>query len=301
MDNRFFSLVIVPDNGSEVKHSKFTGELILYGFGSLAVLFLVCIFFIVGFHIKLHQEQNFREAVRTMNQLTDYVEHAQNTVNTLTERLSVIQRNDIAYRKHAYMELPDQDMYRAGIGGHALVDEALVEGLNSPLKRSVSEILLDTTSLMSKVHVQENSLGEINEKILQNRHELNCTPSILPTHSVRISDDYEYRIHPIKGYRHFHAAVDIVGNYGQRIYATADGVVIQAKSDRSLGNFVKIQHEYGYETLYGHMTKILVSAGQQVKKGEIIGTMGQTGSATGVHLHYAISHFGKSVDPKKYF
>ena len=301
MENRFFSLVIIPDNGSEMKQGQFKWELLPYLFAPLVISFFICAFFIIGFHIKLSQEKGFKQAVAVKNELTASVEAAQQALQNLTGKLATIQSNDIAFRKYAYMELPDESMYLAGIGGHVIVDEHDFAALAGHLKADVVDVLLTSRTLSSRINVQESSLAEINARIQENLDEYNSTPSILPTHSIRITDDFGYRTHPVTGGRDYHAAVDIAGNRGQRIYATADGEVTLAKASGVLGNCVKIQHKYGYETLYGHLTSILVTAGQQVKKGEVIGTMGSTGRVTGVHLHYGVSYHGKAVDPKEYF
>ncbi len=301
MSNKFFSLVIVPDNCSEVKHHSFTGDLLAYGFLLLAAVFLFCAFFIIGFHIKLYQEQDFKTALDRMTSYKEQIAQSQQTLETLSEKLASLQDNDVAYRKYASMDIPDSLMYLAGIGGHVLVDENRFAGLDVNIRRGVSQTLVETVSLLSRVEVQEQSLNQIDEQIQKNNDEFNSTPSILPTHSVRITDGYGLRIHPITGARQFHDAVDIAGNPGQRIYATADGTVIQANYAGLLGNCIVIKHQYGYETLYGHLQKILVSVGQEVKKGEIIGLLGSTGRVTGPHVHYSVTLFGKSVNPLKYF
>ncbi|MFC1485699.1 M23 family metallopeptidase [Candidatus Latescibacterota bacterium] len=301
MRNRLFSMVIVPDDGSEIRRSNFTYELATYGFCLLVAVFFVCVFFIVGFHVKLSQENDFKTAIEKMQNYTEKIETSRIILTELSDRLHTIQRNDIAYRKYAYMDLPDSTMYLAGIGGHLLFDETILDGLNSAMVKIVSRPLLDTVALTSRVNVQETSFSEIQKQILKNQDEFNCTPSILPTHSLRITSGYGNREHPVTGIREFHEAVDIAGNRGQRIYTTADGTIIQAKYSSALGNYIVIQHKYGYETLFGHLTQIMVSEGQKVKKGEIIGTLGSTGRATGPHLHYAITLLGKSVNPMKYF
>ncbi|MEI4487270.1 M23 family metallopeptidase [Frigidibacter sp. MR17.14] len=97
-----------------------------------------------------------------------------------------------------------------------------------------------------------------------------------------------------------HAGVDLAGAYGSPIYATADGTVTRAGWMNGYGNMVEIKHDFGFETVYGHMSKIRVSVGDRVSRGEQVGDMGSTGRSTGTHLHYEVRPGGNAVDPMTY-
>lgn len=293
--------MIVPDNSNDVKSSSFNFHLVLSLFGVLLCTFFICLFFIVGFHIKLSQENEHKIAMQRRNLLLSRISSANETISSMSEQLLNLQKNDHAFRQYAYMDVLDPEMYQAGMGGHMMVDESLFAGLGNSMREDLKDMTLEVKKLGSRVSIQKKSLDEIHEQILKNNEEYNCTPSMLPTMSIRITDDFKYRIHPITGRRHFHDGVDLAGRKGQKIFATADGEVVLAKRWGVLGNTVKIKHKYGYDTLYGHLSDILVEVGQKVKKGEVVGTMGSTGRTTGTHLHYAVIHFNKKVDPKKYF
>ncbi|MFC1538338.1 M23 family metallopeptidase [Candidatus Latescibacterota bacterium] len=301
MDNRFFSLLIVPDSGNEVKCGSFNFKLVFYVFGVLIISFFICLFFIAGYHIKLSQENEYKNARVTMNKLLERFDNSKEKLHTLSDKLFTIQRNDNAYRKFAYMDVLDNDMYKAGIGGHVLVDDMIFDGLNNNIQSELELVSLDLVSLDSRINVQEQSFIEIDERIQHNIEEFNNTPSILPTHSYRITENYGNRIHPTTGLHDFHGAVDLAGKVGNKIFATADGFVKTTTYQRALGNYIIIKHKYGYETVYGHLKSFNVKPGQEVKKGDFIGQMGITGRITGVHLHYGISQFGKSVNPRNYF
>ena len=94
-----------------------------------------------------------------------------------------------------------------------------------------------------------------------------------------------------------HEGVDMAAPTGTKIYAPADGVVIAAEWERGYGNIVKIRHDFGITTRYGHLSKILVKKGQKVSQGELIADMGSTGHSTGPHLHYEIRISGKPINP----
>jgi murein DD-endopeptidase MepM/ murein hydrolase activator NlpD len=113
----------------------------------------------------------------------------------------------------------------------------------------------------------------------------------------RITSGFGYRTHPILGYRRFHRGLDIGAGHGTPILATLDGVVARAGWGGGYGNVVELRHTGGLATRFGHMSRISVASGQQVRQGEVIGYVGSTGLSTGPHLHYEILRNGQLVDP----
>jgi murein DD-endopeptidase MepM/ murein hydrolase activator NlpD len=126
-------------------------------------------------------------------------------------------------------------------------------------------------------------------------------PFALPVkQAFRFTSDYGYRRDPKTGGRRMHKGVDFAAPLGTDLHATADGVVTHAGWLSGYGRLVKIQHDFGIETRYAHLSKIRVKVGQRVSRGEHIGDMGASGRATGVHLHYEIRVGGKAVNPMIY-
>lgn len=113
----------------------------------------------------------------------------------------------------------------------------------------------------------------------------------------RVSSTYGMRRHPILGYKRMHAGIDFAGGYGSPIYAVTDGMVTIAGRHGGFGNYVKLNHGNGLGTGYGHMSRIAVSPGQRVSRGQIIGYIGSTGLATGPHLHFEVYRNGHPVNP----
>lgn len=116
----------------------------------------------------------------------------------------------------------------------------------------------------------------------------------------RFTSGFGYRRDPKNGRTRMHAGIDLAAPKGTPIYATADGVVTSAGAERGYGNTVRIQHEFGFETLYAHKSRILVKPGQRISRGDHIGDMGATGRVTGVHLHYEVRLNGRPVNPMVY-
>jgi len=124
-------------------------------------------------------------------------------------------------------------------------------------------------------------------------------PSIYPTFG-RWSDGWGTRMHPFYKRLMFHYGIDFANKIGTPIYATSDGEIITTVYDQEYGKVIKIRHNNGYETRYGHLHSFLVVIGDRVRKGQIIGLMGNTGMSTGPHLHYEVILGGNKVNPSKY-
>jgi septal ring factor EnvC (AmiA/AmiB activator) len=118
--------------------------------------------------------------------------------------------------------------------------------------------------------------------------------------SVRYTSGFGYRSDPINGGRRMHSGSDFAGPSGTDIFATADGIVTTAERQSGYGQIVIIQHAFGIETRYAHMSRILVSDGQRVSRGEHIGDMGSTGRSTGTHVHYEVRQNGTAINPMNF-
>lgn len=123
-----------------------------------------------------------------------------------------------------------------------------------------------------------------------------ATPSIWPTHGW-LSSSAGNRADPFTGEKDFHSGLDISADKGDAVYATADGTVVNASAAGNYGNLVVLDHGFGLETRYGHLSAFKVKQGQPVKRGDLIGLVGSTGRATGAHLHYEVRANGRILNP----
>jgi murein DD-endopeptidase MepM/ murein hydrolase activator NlpD len=123
-----------------------------------------------------------------------------------------------------------------------------------------------------------------------------ATPSIWPAHGW-LSSGMGSRVDPIKGGHDFHPGLDISADHGSAVYATADGTVRHASREGGYGNLVVVDHGYGLETRYGHLSRFHVRSGETVKRGQILGLVGSTGRSTGSHLHYEVRVNGRLLNP----
>jgi murein DD-endopeptidase MepM/ murein hydrolase activator NlpD len=209
----------------------------------------------------------------------------------------------------------DNEVYRAIFEANPIPDSARARALaqqqeiatveNMRSKDLLNSIIGSLNNLTHYIAAQKNSYGEINDLMKNKELLLAATPAIQPVSNKdlnRIASGFGYRIDPIYKTVKLHAGLDFAAPQGTPIYATANGrITIAGNTGDGYGNHVVINHGYGYETLYGHMSRVKVRAGQQVKRGEVIGWVGSTGKSTGPHCHYEVHKNGQKIDPVYFF
>jgi len=139
---------------------------------------------------------------------------------------------------------------------------------------------------------------------LENRFEersriVSSTPTIAPVKGIYTSG-FGLRRDPVNGRPEFHPGLDIAAPAGYPVRASADGVVLRAGLNGGLGRSAALSHGFGYGTVYGHMSRLAVQPGQRIHRGDVLGYVGNTGHATGYHLHYEVHVDGKAVDPVRF-
>ncbi|EIW15557.1 MULTISPECIES: M23 family metallopeptidase [Pelosinus] len=145
------------------------------------------------------------------------------------------------------------------------------------------------------LHRDNGQVLEI-EKMARTMDQLATKPSIWPT-SGEVTSGFGWRNSPMGGGGELHPGIDIANSMGAPVVAAADGVVVQSGAAGGYGNMVQIDHGNGISTIYGHNSRIIVSAGQSVRKGQVVSYVGSTGKSTGPHLHYEVRVNGNAVDP----
>lgn len=214
----------------------------------------------------------------------------------------------------AELEKRDNEVYRSIFEANPLSDSARTKAIEKRKEIAKvnlisedemgSEIAKTLNSITKRIAYQFESYGAI-EKLINNQEaKMASIPAIQPVSNKelnRIASGFGMRIHPIYGIAKMHNGLDFTAPQGTPIYATGDGTVSTAGSGTGTGNQVVINHGYGYETQYMHMVRIKVRPGQKVKRGEVIGWVGNTGASTGPHCHYEVHINGSPVDPVYFF
>lgn len=192
-------------------------------------------------------------------------------------------------------DLPEvsDDERMVGIGGPG----PLQPGMTSPAARAAALGESDLDYLLRLSRLELEKYEEVEKSVAEVKDRLDHTPSIWPCEGW-LSAGFGMREDPFTGYRQMHRGLDIANHHGTPVVATADGVVRQAlTTSYRMGKYVVIDHGYGFQTRYGHLSAINVKAGQKVKRGDVIAMMGSTGYSTGPHLHYEVMRNGQYLNP----
>ena len=239
---------------------------------------------------------------REIKQLSDQYEVVQNKLQQVELVLDDIQqRDDNIYRVIFEADPIPKSIRKAGYGGVNRYQD--LTGYNN------AELVISTAKKIDQItkqlYIQSKSFDDIIELAKNKADMLASIPAIQPVSNKdlsRMASGYGPRIHPIYKTKKFHAGMDFSAKTGTPIYATGDGVISKVrKSRRGYGNHVIIDHGYGYKTLYAHMKKYIVKRRQKVKRGDIIGYIGNTGTSVAPHLHYEVHKNGKKINPVNFY
>ncbi len=281
-----------------VKSTPLNKFLKIGGFLASSLIFASVLFY-AGY--SLLDSPKERELKREIDQMSLQYEILQERMGQVSVVLKDIQvRDDSIYRALFYADPISPDIRQAGYGG---VDryENLKDYRNS-------EIMIKSAKKIDEISktliVQSKSYEELLDLAKSKSEMMASIPAISPINSKNLHkgiSGFGSRIHPVYKIKKSHKGIDFAAPTGTPIYATGNGIIRDTGKERGYGNMVKIDHDYGYETLYGHMSKIKVKKGQKIKRGEIIGYVGNTGISTGPHLHYEVIKNDRPVNPINFF
>lgn len=171
-----------------------------------------------------------------------------------------------------------------------------------------ADMIIETSQkidyLKRQLYIQSQSYDEVIDLCKQNDQRLQCIPAIQPVANKDLkytASGYGRRIDPIYKTVKFHYGMDFSANTGTPVYATGDGTVTSSGWESGYGITIEIEHGFGYQTRYAHLSKAMVRRGTKVKRGEVIGLVGSTGKSTGPHLHYEVVNKGRKVNPVNYY
>jgi len=290
-------------NPETLSYSKITPKKGRYLKRGLLILLSVLLTGFLGFAILINffespKEKAMKRELENMKLnyelLTKRAEQHANRIVELEERDNTI------YRQFFEAAPVSDEIRKAGFGGVNRYNS--LDGFNN------SKMIMDLTKQMDilskRIVVQSKSLDDI-VKMAENKEEMLASiPAIQPVKKeelTRMASGYGMRMHPILKIRKMHEGMDFTAKPGTPIYATGNGRVSRSERSSSFGNVVYIEHGYGYKTVYAHMKKIATSKGKKVKRGDIIGYVGNTGRSVSPHLHYEVLKDGRHVNPIYYY
>jgi len=290
-----------PESLSYDRITKSFGKKLLIVFSYLVVLLFVAIILNL-LYSGIFNTPKEKRLMRENNQLLFQYELLNEKIANLEDvLLDIEKRDDNIYRTIFNTDPIPRSIRDAGFGGVNRYE--YLEGFNQ------SELVIETAQKLDKltkaVYVQSKSYDEIIGLALNREDQLASLPAIQPISNkdlTRTASGWGFRIHPIYKILKFHYGMDFTAPTGTEIYATGDGKIVTVEwSRRGYGNQIIIDHGYGYLTLYAHLSSFNVRLGQEVKRGDVIGSVGSTGLSTAPHLHYEVHLNRKAVNPINYY
>lgn len=215
-----------------------------------------------------------------------------------SNQLQVLEQNDDNnYRVILDLDPLEQSQREAGVGGR----ERASASISHPL---IKAAYLKADKIQNRLDIEVQSFQQLMDEVLRKEKMWASRPAIQPVSNkdlTHLHTLFGMRLHPIFGYVRPHNGLDFTAPTGSPVYATGDGKVTHAEYSSSYGNVVFINHSYGFETRYAHMTRYIVAPGQEVKRGQIIGYVGDTGNSVGPHLHYEVHYKNQPINPVNFF
>ena len=280
----------------DVKKSEYYKKTV---FGVLAVLLIAFIGFIIFSQFLMSPNER---AINREN------ENLQLNLDLFSKRIAessavlnqLQERDNNIYRMYFEANPIPNEQRKAGFGGVNRYKS--LEGYEN--SKMIKQLTKDIDILSKQLVIQSKSLDEIVVLAKEKEKMLASIPAILPVKLVdltRMASGYKWRMHPILKIRKFHKGMDFTAPIGTPIYASGNGKVIRSSRSATYGRVVYIDHGYGYRTIYAHMSKIKAKRGQNVKRGDLIGYVGNTGRSVSAHLHYEVRKNGKPLNPINFY
>jgi murein DD-endopeptidase MepM/ murein hydrolase activator NlpD len=220
-------------------------------------------------------------------------------INQINQKMAKLQEFDRKLRIMTNQNTSDDEYQFFGLGGSNINSLNPDYQLNEIHDQLIPRTHKSLENLETEIAVTSRSQAELSKFLKEQKSILSCTPSIRPTDGW-LSSGFGYRISPFTNQREFHKGIDMATRIGSPIIAPADGLVVFAGREGNFGKMITINHGYNLKTRYGHLSKFQVKKGEHVKRGQIIGEVGNTGRCTGPHLHYEVLLNGVPVNPLRY-
>ena len=311
-----FTVMLVPDRHSTVRKFQFSRRLMKAIIGAALLLALTVVGGGVHYAFVVDDALGARSLRKQNLELRAELNLLQGKVGHLTAAVDRVERLDTKLRMLAQLNDPERSLAMGpveegrgpGVGfGEVEGELALAGGLGVALGDTdgmdVSEVVellkMKLDNLEADARGREASLHELNEYYQDQSARLAAMPAVWPSRGW-VTSTFGVREDPFTGSRKLHAGVDIAAQSGAPVVAPAAGTVIFAGTDGGYGNLLVLDHGYGVQTIYGHLSEFKTKVGAKVERGDDIGLVGNTGRSTGPHLHYEVKVNGVPQNPSKF-
>lgn len=304
MHGKRLKLIYFSTGDSEVKEYSLGWQKLLMIFFGFLITCILIVFISLTIFTDYFNDASVASLKKTNSQLKDMLSEMEKKVKKIEGGVEYIKKTDRDLRIFLDMADYTEDERKLGRGGlikepYSVYSNSTDEALNNATRINK---LLD--ELDKRMEFATESRDEISRQRTENDERWRHLPSIRPVAGGRVTDTYGWRIHPLTQQRQFHEGLDISASRGTPIRAPADGVVERViskyKPNQSYGREILIDHGNGVKTLYAHLRNIHVQVGDTVKRYQEIGTVGDSGRATGPHLHYEVHKDSESQNPVDY-
>ena len=292
------SILLMPSDGGWHRQFQVSPRLILSVVGLIAVLLAAALFVVSG---GVHRMQARQLAARNQA-MAEELAGIRQQVASLEGAVESLTEQNARTRALAGLESIDAEVLQAGVGGPGTTTPRShpLWGIDSLYSKDAFATSFDLTALQRRVRLLGTSLTEAADSLNRHRDWLESFPSILPARGYISSGFSSARMHPVHHLPLTHEGMDIAAPAGSPIVATGKGRVTYTGRRNGYGLTVIVQHGFGYETLYGHASQILVREGHEVERGEVIALVGRTGITTAPHVHYEVRQDGRPIDPHRF-
>src|SRR4051812_28482683 len=299
MTKRRWTLVLVPHGSEPSRIVEVSYNLLRFAaaaVGGIVVLALLAGYATISHTTDLSRAARLQEENATLSR---QIGELHGRLISLADTITTISQRDARIRVLANLEPIDPQVQAAGIGGPAGASDVNLSGLTG-IARRTAEVRVDLGALIRRANLLASSFKEAADSLALHSARLAATPSIMPTQGWLSSAFSAMRNHPILHLARPHEGIDVSAPMGSPIEAPAAGVVTDAGWETGYGNTIVINHGFGIVTKFAHASKLLVKTGQKVSRGQRIALVGNSGLATGPHLHYEVHVNGRPVNPLKY-
>ncbi len=299
MAKRGFTLLIIPRKDGPVHTFGVPGALLGGLAAVLAVVILSSLYFAYDYiAVRRDAAELARLRAVTGNQEKQIVDLA-GRLERYSARMNELSEFDRKIRIAANIEGNRDKQVILGIGGSVPEERMVPSRLDEDRQAILTQVVQGVERLEREAASREKSFVQILQFLNRQRSVVAATPSLWPVRGL-VTSEFGYRSSPFGGGREFHEGIDIATKHGTPVRAPADGVVLEASIQSGYGNVVRVDHGRGLSTLYAHLSRIAVRKGAIVRRGEVVGYVGNTGRSTGSHLHYSVYFSGVAVNPRGY-